>query len=152
MAACWTVAHAAPPPWWILEKNFRSPMPVARAMATSVLESIVKVTMPSTSPGVRPASSSASRTASAASRSSLRPEFFEKSVATIAAFPESSPAIRTPDGQRRVRDDVIAKAIAANDFQRDQPVVDCGDFAFERHGVVGVPRHTQPQTDRLDER
>src|SRR6202041_1504974 len=132
-----------------------SPMPVARAMATSVLESIVKVTMPSTSPGVRPASSSASRTASAANRSSLRPEFFEKAVApmpTIAALPESSPAIRTPDGQRRVRDDVIAKAIAANDFQRDQPVVDGGDFPFERHGVVGVPRHTKPQTDRLDER
>src|ERR1700722_4835094 len=155
MAACWTVAQAAPPPWWILEKNFMSPIPVARAMATSVLESIVNVTMPSTSPGVRPASSSASRTASAANRSSLRPEVLEKSVApmpTIAALPESSPAIRTPDGQRRVRNDVIAKAVATNYFQRDQPVVDRGDFAFERHGVVGVPRHTQPQTDRLDER
>src|ERR1700734_1925243 len=155
MAACWTVAHAAPPPWWILEKNFRSPTPVARAMATSVLESIVKVTMPSTSLGVRPASSSASRTASAASRSSLRPEFFEKSVApmpTIAAFPESSPTIRTSDGQRRIRDDVIAKAVAANDFQRDQPAIDCGYLALERHRVVGVPRHTQSQPDRLDQR
>src|SRR3982075_2850894 len=114
-------------------------MPVARATATSVLESIVNVTMPSTSAGVRPASSSASSTASAASRSSLRPEFFEKSVApmpTIAALPENSPVIRTPDGQRRVRDDVIAKAVATNDFQRDQPVVDRRDFAFERHGVV----------------
>src|ERR1700683_2738090 len=124
-------------------------MPVARAMATSVLESIVNVTMPSTSPGVRAASSSASRTASAASRSSLRPEFFEKSVAptpAIAALPESSPAIRTPAGPRRVRDDVIAKAVAANNFQRNQPVVDGGDFALERHGVIGVPRHTQPQT------
>ena len=100
------MAHAAPPPWWILEKNFSSPMPVARATATSVLESIVNVTMPSTSAGVSPASSSASSTASAASRSSLRPEFFEKSVApipTIAAFPDSSPGIRRPsDGQRAV--------------------------------------------------
>ena len=32
IAACWTVAQAAPPPWWILEKNFSSPMPVARAI------------------------------------------------------------------------------------------------------------------------
>src|ERR1700744_795705 len=155
MAACWTVAHAAPPPWWILEKNFRSPIPVALAMATSVLESIVKGTMPSTSPGVRPASSSASRTASAASRSSLRPEFLEKSVApipTIAALPDSSPAIGTPDGHRCIRDDVIAKAVAANDFQRDQPVFDRGHFAFERHRVVGVPRHPEPESDRLDER
>ena len=92
IAACWTVAHAAPPPWWIFEKNFSSPIPVARAMATSVLESIVNVTMPSTSAGVRPASSSASSTASDASRSSLRPEFFEKSVApipTMAALPDN---------------------------------------------------------------
>src|SRR5947209_12893426 len=130
-------------------------MPVARAIATSVLESIVNVTMPSTSPGVRPASESASSTASAANRSSLRPEFLEKSVApmpTIAALPDSSPAIRTPDGQCRIRDDVVAKAVAANDFQGDQPVVDPGHFTFERHRVVGVPRHTEPQTDRFDER
>ena len=99
-------------------------MPVARATATSVLESIVKVTMPSTSAGVSPASSSASSTASEASRSSLRPEFLEKSVApipTIAALPDSSPGISvTPDRQRRVGDDVVAEAVAANDFQRDQ--------------------------------
>ena len=95
-------------------------MPVARATATSVLESMVNVTMPSTSAGVSPASSSASSTASAASRSSLRPEFLEKSVApipTIAALPDSSPGIRRPsDGQRGVGDDVVAKAVAANDF------------------------------------
>src|SRR5947209_10600051 len=124
-------------------------------MDTSVFESIVNVTMPSTSSGVRPASSSASRTASAASRSSLRPEFLEKSVApmpTIAALPDSSPLIGTPDGQGRVRDDVIAKAVPADDFQSNQPVVDCGHFPFERHGVVGVPRDTEAQTDRLDER
>ena len=107
MAACCTVAHAAPPPWWILEKNFRSPMPVARATATSVLESIVNVVMPSTSAGVRPASSSASSTASAASRSSLRPEFFEKSVApmpTIAALPDRLAAhFSTPPSASRSR-------------------------------------------------
>ena len=119
-------------------------------MATSVLESIVNVTMPSTSAGVRPASSSASSTASAASRSSLRPEFFEKSVApipTIAAFPDSSPGIRHPPMvKRRGRDHVIAKTVAANDFQRDQAVLDCGGHLTpERHGVVGVPRHTEPQ-------
>src|SRR5947209_18132846 len=111
-------------------------MPVARAIATSVLESIVNVTMPSTSPGVRPASSSASRTASAACRNSLRLEFLEKSVApmpAIAALPDSSPAIGASDGQSRVRDDVIAKAVAANDFQRDQPVVDRGHLTLERH-------------------
>src|SRR5882757_11301335 len=159
-AACCTVAHAAPPPWWIFEKNFKSPMPVALATATSVLESIVNVTMPSTSAGVSPASSSASSTASEASRSSLRPEFFEKSVApmpTIAAFPDSSllmprlplapvlarsslrsslalafgAASGTPEGQRRGRDDVIAKTVAANDFQRDQTVLDRSHFTLE---------------------
>src|ERR1700710_179469 len=124
-------------------------MPVARATATSVFESIVNVVMPSTSAGVRPASSSASSTASAANRSSLRPEFLEKSVApmpTIAALPDSSPVIGTPHGQGRVRDDVIPEAVAADDFQCDQPVVNCGHFPFERHGVVGVPRDTEPQT------
>src|SRR3954447_7569290 len=163
------VAHAAPPPWWILEKNFSSPMPVARATATSVLESIVKVTMPSTSAGVRPASSSASSTASAASRSSLRVEFFEKSVApipTIAAFPDNSLLIpRLPlapvlarsslrsslpvafgaasgvpsNGQRRSCDHVIAKTVATNDFQRDHTVFDRRHLTGERHGVVGIP-------------
>ena len=71
-------------------------MPVARATAISVLESMVNVVSPSTSAGVRPASSSASSTASAASRNSLRPEFLEKSVApmpTIAALPDN---IRPP--------------------------------------------------------
>src|SRR3954463_14673794 len=184
MAACCTVAQAAPPPWWILEKNFRSPMPVARATAISVLESIVNVVMPSTSAGVTPASSSASSTASAASRSSLRPEFFEKSVApipTIAALPDSSllipPLPLAPvlasggslrlarlirvslrsslpvafgaasgvpsNGQRRGRDHVIAKTVATNDFQRDHTVFDLSHLSGERHGVVGIPRHTE---------
>ena len=70
-------------------------MPAARATAISVLESIVNVARPSTSAGVRPASSSASSTASAASRSSLRPEFLEKSVApmpTIAALADRASA------------------------------------------------------------
>ena len=81
-------------------------MPVARAMATSVLESIVNVVMPSTSAGVRPASSRASSTASAASLSSLRPEFFEKSVApmpAMAALPDNSPGIRHPPSASRWR-------------------------------------------------
>ena len=68
------------------------PMPAARATATSVLVSIVNVVSPSTSDGLRPASSNASNTASAASRSSLRPESFEKSVApmpTMAARPDN---------------------------------------------------------------
>ena len=72
-------------------------MPVARATATSVLESMVNVTMPSTSAGVSPASPKASRTASAARRSSDRQESFEKSVApipAIAAFRDSPPGIR----------------------------------------------------------
>ncbi|COW36929.1 Uncharacterised protein [Mycobacterium tuberculosis] len=66
-----------------MEKNVSSPMPAARATAISVLVSIVNVVSPSTSVGLRPASANASNTASAASRSSLRPEFFEKSVAPI---------------------------------------------------------------------
>lgn len=64
----------------------------------SGLVSMVNVTIPSTSPGVSPASSSAARTASAASRSSLRPESLENSVApmpTIAARPPSSSRPRT---------------------------------------------------------
>lgn len=50
-----------------------------------VLEALLLVidTPVSTSVGLRPASANASNTASAASRSSLRPEFFEKSVAPI---------------------------------------------------------------------
>ena len=73
-------------------KNFRFGIPTARATAVSVLVSIVNEVSPSTSAGVSPASVSAAVTASAASLSSLRPEFLEKSVApipTIAAFPDS---------------------------------------------------------------
>ena len=108
------------------EKNFSSPMPAARATATSVLVSMVNVTRPSTSAGVRPASSSAASTASAASRSSLRPEFLEKSVApmpTMAALPDSPPgSCVTSDHEGRVRDDVVAEAVAAHDFNvTDRP-------------------------------
>ena len=55
---------------------------------------MVKVTRPSTSAGLSPASASAADAASAASRSSLRPESLENSVApipAIAAAPEITP-------------------------------------------------------------
>ena len=159
IAACWTVAHAAPPPWWILEKNFSSPMPVARAMATSVLESIVNVTMPSTSAGVSPASSSASSTASDGEPQLAAPGVLGE---VGGADPDDRrlpgqlarhQAFRSSDRQRRSRGDhVIAEAVAANDFQRDQAVLDGGHLTLERHRVVGVPRHAQPQPDRLDHR
>ena len=85
MAACWTVPHAAPPPWWIREKNVSSPMPVRRAISISGLVSVVKVTMPSTSDGSMPASSRARIVASQASCSSERPESLENSVAPMPA-------------------------------------------------------------------
>ena len=156
IAACWIVAQAAPPPWWILEKNFNSPMPVARAMATSVLESIVNVTMPSTSAGVSPASSSASSTASDG-----EPQLAAARVLREVggADPDDRRLTRQhtrhqapPIDKRRGRDHVIAETVAANDFHRDQPVLDRGHLARERHRVVGVPRHTEPQPDRLDHR
>jgi hypothetical protein len=46
----------------------------------------MNVEMPSTSDGRRPASASAAITASQASRSSLRPESFENSVAPMPAI------------------------------------------------------------------
>src|SRR6516164_10694930 len=127
-------------------------MPAARATATSVLLSIVNVVSPSTSAGLRPASSSASSTASAANRSSLRPESFEKSVApmpTMAALPDNT---RHPHRQRRRRDDMVAKAIAAHHLYGDQTVLHGGHLAGERHRVVGVPRHPETQPNGLDQR
>ncbi len=73
-------------------------MPAAWATVISGLVSMVKVTMPSTSAGVRPASSRAACTASTASRSSLRPESLENSVApmpAMAARPPSPSRVRT---------------------------------------------------------
>ena len=61
-------------------------MPSSRATAISALLSMVKVTRPSTSDGRSAASASAARTASAASRSSLRPESLENSVAPMPAI------------------------------------------------------------------
>ena len=61
-------------------------MPSSRATAISALLSMVKVTRPSTSAGLSAASASAARTASAASRSSLRPESLENSVAPMPAI------------------------------------------------------------------
>ena len=69
----------------------------AWATVISGLVSIVNVTIPSTSAGVSPASSNAARTASTASRSSLRPESLENSVApipTIAACPPRVSRVR----------------------------------------------------------
>ena len=73
-------------------------MPQACATVISGLVSIVNVTSPSTSAGRSPASASAARTASTASRSSLRPESLENSVApmpTIAARPPRASRFRT---------------------------------------------------------
>ena len=42
---------------------------------------------------------------------------------------------------------VVAEAIAADDFDRDQPVLDRSDLAAEGQGVVGVPRHAEPDRD-----
>jgi len=61
-------------------------MPSSRATAISLLPSMVNDTRPSTSDGVSPASFNALETASAASRSSLRPESLENSVAPIPAM------------------------------------------------------------------
>ena len=58
----------------------------------------------------------------------------------------------TPDRERRVGDDVIAKAVGAHDLQRDQVTVDRSHLTGERHRVIGVPGHAEPQTDRLDHR
>ena len=46
---------------------------------------------------------------------------------------------------------MITKAIAANNFHRDESVVDSGNLAVEGDGVIGVPRHTQSQADRPDD-
>jgi len=59
-----------------------------------VFESIVNVTMPSTSAGVSPESSNASRNRLGSQPKLLRPEFFEKSVASDdddRAFPAFTP-------------------------------------------------------------
>ena len=47
---------------------------------------------------------------------------------------------------------MITEAVAASDLHRDHTVVDAGDLAAERDRVIGVPRHTEPQPDGLDER
>src|SRR6476646_1293755 len=104
--------------------------------------------MPSTSAGVRPASSSASSTASAASRSSLRPEFLEKSVAPMPAM--AARPVRVPEDIYFAP--IVRVAVAANYFHGHQVTLDRGHLAGERHGVVGVPGHTEPQTDRFDHR
>ena len=67
----------------MVPKKRSSGIPSSRATAISALVSMVKVTRPSTSAGRSAASSRAARTASAASRSSLRPESLENSVAPI---------------------------------------------------------------------
>ena len=81
-------------------------MPRLRAISISGLVSELKVTIPSTSAGSMPASRRARSTASTASRSSLRPDSLENSVApipTIAVLPVNecrSPLIGTlPDGR-----------------------------------------------------
>ena len=56
---------------------------------------MVNVTSPSTSAGLSPASASAADVASAASRSSLRPESLENSVAPIPAI-AAAPGITRP--------------------------------------------------------
>ena len=61
-------------------------MPRLRAISISGLVSELKVTRPSTSDGSIPASRKARSTASTASRSSLRPDSLENSVAPIPAM------------------------------------------------------------------
>ena len=61
-------------------------MPRLRAISISGLVSELKVTIPSTSAGSMPASRRARSTASTASRSSLRPDSLENSVAPMPAM------------------------------------------------------------------
>ena len=61
-------------------------MPRLRAISISGLVSELKVPMPSTSDGSMPASRRARSTASTASRSSLRPDALENSVAPMPAM------------------------------------------------------------------
>ena len=100
-------------------------MPSSRATAISALLSMVNVTRPSTSAGASPASSSAARTASAASRSSLRPESLENSVApmpAMAAVPSGSAVMAGCDPDRG--GDVVAEAAPAG--YRDHLLVAVG--------------------------
>ena len=46
---------------------------------------------------------------------------------------------------------MLAQRVAADDGQGDQPVLDRGDGAGQRQGVVGVPGHAETQGDRLDD-
>ena len=92
IAACMIGAQAAPPPWGTWEKNFTSLQPSKRAISYSGTLSTEYELNPSTSAGLMPASLRAANVASSARRSSVRPEFFENSVAprpTMAARPES---------------------------------------------------------------
>ena len=50
------------------------------------------------------------------------------------------------------RDHMIAKTVAAHHLHRDQAVLDGRHLAGKRHRVVGVPRHPEPQRDRLHQR
>ena len=86
------VAQAAPPPWWMREKNDSSPIPRLRAISISGFVSAVKVTMPSTCDASIPASAIAASHASTARRISERPEAFENSVAPM---PTIAPASRS---------------------------------------------------------
>src|SRR3546814_6990069 len=87
---CWTVPHAAPPPWLIRLKKRRSPSPSSRPRAISEEVSMVNVTMPSTSEGARPASASAALIASAESWSSERPDSLANSVAPMRSEEHTS--------------------------------------------------------------
>src|SRR5215472_2081319 len=156
MAACPTVPQAAPPPWGTRLKNVSSPMPVARAISTSSVESIANVTMPSTSAGSRPASASAAVTASHARRSSVRPESLENSFApmpTIAARSRSGWAIGSGrEGHRDGPCHVLPEPVAPDHLDLHLPVVHGGHAAAHPHPVSGEVRGSEPDPDAPDGR
>src|SRR5689334_8911385 len=107
---------------------------------------MLNVTMPSTSAGPSPASSSAARAASAASRSSLRPESLENSVApmpAMAAVFMNGVSGQSPGDPHRGRD-VVAQAAATRDGDHLLVAGIRYDLTAERERLPRVAGHAEP--------